>query len=244
MKKIIYILVMFFALLLGVIYWINSNLNHVARELMINYVGEMAQAKVSIDNVAIDMTNGKCVIKNFVLGNPKGFQADYAIKVKEFSLEIVPSTLTEQVIVIKRIQIVAPDIIYERSDKSTNFDMIQGNIAAYLGPTKAQSPDDKKVIVNQLSIKDGKIQALAAFMNGQPVVFDLPDLYMKNLGKAENGLSPGQLGQVIVSALKKELIATVNFTKLANGALDAAADLAKTVQESPGEMVNKLKSLF
>ena len=235
---------MFLALLWGVIYWINSNLNRVARELMINYVSEMAQAKVSIDNVAIDMTNGKCVIKNFVLANPKGFQADYAIKVKEFSLEIVPSTLTEQVIVIKRIQIVAPEIIYESSEKSTNFDMIQRNISAYLGPTKPQSPNDKKIRVDHLSIKSGKVRALAAFMNGQSVDFDLPDIYMNDLGKSENGLSPGQLGQVIISALKKELIATVNFTKLANGLVDAATDLAKTVQESPGEMVNKLKSLF
>ncbi len=244
MRKVIIIVGVSFSLLLAVIFWIHGNFDRIAREAIVNYGSEMTQAKVSVDQVSIDMINGKCVIKNFILANPEGFQADYAIKVKEFNLEIAPSTFTEHLILIKRIQIVAPDIIYERSDKSTNFDMIQRNIAAYLGPTKAQSPDDKKVIVNQLSIKDGKIQALAAFMNGQPVVFDLPDLYMKNLGKAENGLSPGQLGQVIVSALKKELIATVNFTKLANGALDAAADLAKTVQESPGEMVNKLKSLF
>ena len=244
MKIIIIIVVVSFSLLFAVIFWIDGNFDRIAREAIVNYGSEMTQAKVTVGQVSIDMINGKCVIKNFILANPKGFKADYAIKVKEFNLEIAPSTLTEQVILIKRIQIVAPDIIYERSDKNTNFDMIQGNIAAYLGPTKAQSPDDKKVIVNQLSIKDGKIQALAAFMNGQPVVFDLPDLYMKNLGKAENGLSPGQLGQVIVLALKKELIATVNFTKLANGVVDAATDLAKTVQESPGEMVNKLKSLF
>ena len=98
----------------------------------------------------------------------------------------------------------------------------------------------------KLDVKNADLRTTGIVLekNGQPVVFDLPDLYMKNLGKAENGLSPGQLGQVIVSALKKELIATVNFTKLANGALDVAADLAKTVQESPGEVVNKLKSLF
>ena len=244
MKKNIFVAFVTFVLLFAFMYWFYGNVDRIAREVMISYGSEMTGAKVSIGNVNIDMVNGKCVIKNFVLANPKGFESAYAIKIDKLSLELVPSTLVGSVIMIKKIEIVAPDIIYEKTDKSTNFDMILENIAAYLGPTRAQSPDDKKVMVNKLLIKDGKVQALAAFMNGQPVVFDLQDLYMKNLGKAENGLSPGQLGQVIVSALKKELIATVNFTKLANGVVDAATDLAKTVQESPGEMVNKLKSLF
>ena len=243
-KKIIIIAVVSVSLLFAVIFWLHGNLDRIAREAIMSYGSEMTQAKVTVDRVSIDMLNGKCVIENFILANPKGFQADYAIKVKEFDLEITPATLTQQIIVIKKIQIVAPDIIYESSDRGTNFDQIQRNIAAYLGPSKAQSPNDKKIRVNHLSITHGKVEAVAAFMNGQPIAFDLPDMYLNDLGKSENGLSPGQLGQAIVSVLKKELISTVDFTKLAKGLVGTAAGLAKTLEESSGEVVNKLKILF
>ena len=212
--------------------------------MIINYGSEMTQTKVSVGDVKIDMVNGKCVIKNFVLPNPKGFESPYAIKVNEFTLEISPSTLRDQIIEIEKIEIISPDIVYENAEKNTNFDVLQQNISAYLGPAKVKSPNDKKIIVHHLSITNGKVKALAAFMNGQSVDFDLPDVYLKDLGRAENGLTPGQLGHAIVSVLRKELIGTINFTKLAKDILGTAGDLAGVVQESSSEVVNKLKSLF
>lgn len=225
-------------------YWLHRNLDRVIREVIINYGSEMTQTKVSVGDVKIDMVNGRCVIKNFILPNPKGFEASDAIKINEFILEIVPSTLKNQIVEIEKIEIISPDIVYENSEKTSNFDVLQQNISTYLGPAKLKSPDDKKLIVHHLSITNGKVKAVAAFMNGQSVDFDLPDVHLTELGKAENGLSPGQLGQVIVSVLKKQLISTINFTKLARELLGTAGELAGSVQETSTEVVNKLKSLF
>jgi hypothetical protein len=68
------------------------------------------------------------------------------------------------------------------------------------------------------------------------VTVDLPDLTMHNIGKAKGGITPGELGQEVVGALKKQLIHTVSFDKLGKA--------AKAAGEAVGNAVDKIKNLF
>ena len=55
----------------------------------------------------------------------------------------------------------------------------------------------------------------------------LPDLQLRDVGKAEGGLTPAQLGQRIAAAMEKRLTAAVSFDKLlqsVGGALNRAGD--------------------
>jgi hypothetical protein len=51
-------------------------------------------------------------------------------------------------------------------------------------------------------------------MNGKTVNVPLPDITLKNQGKAKGGISPGELGQEITGALKAKLTAAVSFDRL------------------------------
>ncbi len=42
----------------------------------------------------------------------------------------------------------------------------------------------------------------------------LPDISMKNVGKAKGGISPGELGQEVANALEAKLVRAVNFNRL------------------------------
>ena len=63
-------------------------------------------------------------------------------------------------------------------------------------------------------MRDAKAQASAAFMNGKTVAVPLPDIALHNLGKAKGGITPGELGQEITSALKAKLATAVSFDRL------------------------------
>lgn len=240
MKKIgIALLVVVLAVAGGVL-WLSGNVDRLLRDAIVEYGSAMTRASVSVDAVKIS-ASGEGTITGLVIGNPQGFKTAHAMKLKEFTVAIDPATLASDVVTIKKIAIVAPAVIYEKGDSMTNFDAIQKNIADYLGPSNQDdSSPGKKLIVEELTIKNSKAEVSAAFMDGNTVSVDLPDITLRNIGKDRGGVTPGELGQAIVGAMKKQLSKSVSFDKLGK----AAADAAKATGEAAASAVDKVKSLF
>ncbi len=213
MKKLVAAIVVLAAIVGGATYWLSGNLDGLVRDAIGRYGTAMAGARVSVDSVQIAVADGKGSLGNLVVGNPAGFKTPHALKVGRVEIEIDPGSLASDVVVIRRIAVLAPDVIYEKGEAMTNFDALQKNIAAYLGPSESKAPG-KKLIVEELTVRDAKAQASAAFMNGKTVAVPLPDIALHNLGKAKGGITPGELGQEITSALKAKLAAAVSFDRL------------------------------
>lgn len=223
----------------GALFWLHGNLDGLLRDAIIKYGSEMTQARVSVGGVKINATNGEGIISDLTIQNPKGFKTPYAFKVRELIVIIEPSSLTGDVVNVKKIAIVAPDVIYEKGDSTTNFDVLQKNIAEYIGPSDEKS-SGKKLIVEELTIRNIKAQAAASFMSGKTITVNLPDLVLHNIGKAKGGITPGELGQVIAGALKKQLSGSINFNKLSKSIADNASLAAKSAKDA----VNKALNLF
>ncbi len=213
MKILAAVLVILATIIGAAIFWLSGNMDSLMKTAIGDYGSAMTQAKVSVDAVKISPADGKGTITNLLIGNPAGFKTAYAIKVGQIDVDIDVASVARDVIVIRRIAINAPDVIYEKADVITNFDAIQKNIASYLGPADSKK-EGKKLIVEELTIRDAKAQASAAFMNGKTVNVSLPDIALKNLGKAKGGISPGELGQEITGALKAKLTCAVSFDRL------------------------------
>ena len=213
MKILAAVLVILAAIIGAAVFWLSGNMDSLMKTAIGDYGSAMTQAKVSVDAVKIAPADGKGTISNLLIGNPAGFKTAYAVKVGQIDVDIDIASVTRDVIVIRRIAINAPDVIYEKGDVMTNFDAIQKNIASYLGPADSKK-EGKKLIVEELTIRDAKAQASAAFMNGKTVNVPLPDITLKNLGKAKGGISPGELGQEITGALKAKLPGAVSFDRL------------------------------
>ena len=213
MKILVSILLVLAAIIGAAMFWLSDNIDVLVKYAVAEYGSAMTQAKVSVDTVKIAPADGKGTISNLLIGNPAGFKTAHAIKVGQIDVDIDIASVTRNVIIIRRIAINAPDVNYEKGDSMTNFDAIQKNIANYLGPTDSKQ-EGKKLIVEELTIRDARAQDSAAFMNGKTVTVPLPDITLKNLGKAKGGISPGELGQEIAGALKAKLSAAVSFDRL------------------------------
>lgn len=105
-------------------------------KLVVESVGpEMTQAAVRVNKVNIS-TDGKGALRGMLLGNPKGFKTDFALKADTVEVVIEPASIARDVVVIPKILIEAPHIIYEKGDSGANFDAIQRNVEAYLGAVR------------------------------------------------------------------------------------------------------------
>lgn len=213
MKKLAAVLLLLVAIAAAALFWLSGSIDGLIKDAIASYGSAMTQARVDVDAVKIAPADGKGGISNLSIGNPAGFKTAHAMKVAQIDVELDLASVAKDVVVIRRIAIKAPDVIYEKGEAMTNFDAIQKNIASYLGPA-AGKKDGKKLIVEELTIRDARAQASAAFMNGKTVNVPLPDITLRNLGKAKGGITPGELGQEVAGALKAKLSGAVSFDRL------------------------------
>ncbi|OGS77064.1 MAG: hypothetical protein A2Z94_04740 [Gallionellales bacterium GWA2_55_18] len=204
-------------LFLGIAFFLRGSLDGLVKSAIEHYGSAMTGASLKIGAVEIRTTDGQTIISNLEIGNPTGFKTSHALKVAKIDVVVDMSTLTTDVVVIRKIVIAAPNVIYEKGEQMTNFDAIQKNIANYLGSAK---PDEKntggkKFIVEQLLVRDAKAEASAPILAGKTVAVPLPDIVLNDIGKAKGGVTSGELGQVIADALKQKLTAGFSFDSLA-----------------------------
>lgn len=219
------------AAVVGGLWWLNSNAGHLVKTGIEIYGSKMTQAQVSVGAVELKAADGKGTIRNLVIGNPQGFRTPHAFKAAEILIEVDLSTLAKDVVLVKRILILTPDVIYERGDAMTNFDAIQKNIAAYLGPQKREVSPGRKLIVEHLVIEHTQAHASVPFLAGRTVSMTLPGITLLDIGKAKGGVTPGELGQAVADAMKQRLSAAISFDNLMKSAGKALQDAGKAVKE-------------
>lgn len=233
MKNIlIALLLLLAALIAAVTFWLSRNMDNLAKHAIEDYGSAMTQAKVSVGAVTISPTDGKGSVRDLSLGNPAGFKTPHAMKVALVEIEVDAATLTKDVLVIRRIAIEAPDLIYENGAKLTNFEAIAQHIGSSVssGQDKSSKNSGKRFIVEQLTVRNAKVQASAALMNGTTVALALPDISLNNLGRAKGGLTANELGGAVLAALTAKLNVAISFDKLLKSSGAALEQLASGVK--------------
>jgi hypothetical protein len=231
MKKIAISVLVLLLLVGGGVFWLNRNIDGIVKSAIEKYGSEMTGAKVSVAAVEIKPGDGRGVIRGLTVGNPAGFKTSHLMRADEIEVVLDIASITGDVITVKKIGVVAPDIIYEKGDAMTNIEALQKNIADYLGPAeKKKDTGSKKLIVEELVIAAPKAQASAAFLDGKTVAVKLPTIALKHIGRDKGGVTPGELGNEIAGALKGRLSSAVSFDNLmksAGKALDGAGNAIK-----------------
>jgi len=208
-------------LIAGTAWWFFTNLDGIVQRAISHYGSGMCDCKVSVDGVQIKTTDGSGTVHGLVVGNPEGFKTPHAIKVGVIEVAVDIHTVADPVVVIRRIVIDSPDVNYEKGSDGTNFDAIQRNIAKSLADdpsganhgsqTSASGKPAKKIIVDEFIIRHAHARATSAALLGQSVSATLPDVVLRDLGRAEGGLTPAQLGDRVAKAMSRRLMASLGF---------------------------------
>jgi hypothetical protein len=208
-------------LIAGGAYWLFGNLDSIVQRAISRYGSQMTQATVKVEEVKIRTADGLGVVRGLVVGNPEGFKTAHALKVGVIEVAIDIRTVADPVVVVKRIVIEAPDVIYEKGAAGTNFEVIQRNIARSLAsgsaggsPSGPMSKPARKIIIDEFIIRGAHAQATTPAMLGQSVSATLPDIVLRNLGREEGGLTPAQLGDRIAKAISQRLLASLGFDRV------------------------------
>ncbi|MCP3876059.1 MAG: hypothetical protein GY699_23290 [Desulfobacteraceae bacterium] len=256
-------------LLAAVIFFTLSNLGPLVKKT-VNTVGpQITKTDVEVKDVSVSIFSGQAKVKGFLLGNPKGFKSAQAMKVGSVFVDIDESSITKNPIVINKIEIVAPEITYEKISGSDNFQTLLKNVqksaqSEKKSTPKANSGDKKqgtKIVINNVIVKDGKVHLTMAALMGKEITAPLPDIHLKDIGKEKEGATPAEAFEQIFSSLYNSISADSvtsvfndglkqlgNLKDLGASGLQTGQDAAKGAVDSASKSVESatkgLKSLF
>ena len=185
MKKISKIVSVIILVIIALVVFMVINLDRGIKTAVETIGPEMTQSSVTLNSVDLSLTTAKGSFSGLRVANPEGFSAADAFTLGEISFAMDADSLASDTIIIDSLRIVAPEITMERADGRSNLDLIQSNIASYLGTDTEQSSSaegGKKIIIRDLRITDGKISY--AILNGKGIDLPLPDLHLTDIGQS------------------------------------------------------------
>jgi len=204
-------------------------------------------ADVAVEGVSIEPTQNTAAINGLVVGNPDGFNSDYAFSLGNISVRLDGSTLTSDTIRIIEVVVDQPSVIYELGNGSSNIATIQRNVEAFVqrvsGPTgaggadEAASGDDAaggtKIIIDNVYVRNGDVGVSADFLQGKKLSGSLPEIHLTDVGKEEGGATPAQVAGEILTAINTAVFKAVSSLNV-DGLLQGVGDLGKGVVGAVG----------
>ncbi len=242
MKRTTWVTISMVVVLTGVlIFFLIFSMDSLVTMAVEKYGSAALEAEVTLDKTEISLKSGKGTLRGLKVGNPKGFETESAFQLGEISMTIDAKTITKGTVVIKEIIIAAPQVTYELGAEGSNLDALQknatkgGNGSGAGGgdqPANGTKAKGKKLIIESLVIRDGKVNVSAMGLQGKKMTVDLPAVRMANIGKSEGGATPGEVVKKLIDA----------FNKAAGGAVKDLG-LGKVVDEVEGAVKGAKEAL-
>lgn len=230
--------------LLGIgvgVWWLYTSLDSVVASAIREYGPQITGVPVKLSGVKIVPTDGAALLRGLVVGNPKDFKTEHALSVGEISMKLDMGTLTKDVVLIKEISIIKPDVTYEYGPSGSNLEVIKHNVDRYLAENPGGNSEgkdngsNKKFIIENLYVKNGKAEVSADILKGKTMSVTLADLQLHNIGKKSNGATAGEVTREVLAAIAQSVARETRTVNLAG-----AAESVKKGAESAGEKIKEI----
>jgi len=225
----------------------------------------ITKTDMTLEKARIFPLTGKTLIKGLVIGNPEGFKTAQAIKLGRFKLDMVPKSVFSDRIVIKEILIEGPDITYEIGLRGSNIGKITENAQsqAEAAPEKTPAGDKsaeeekpaegagKKVQIDRILIKGGRLRVSSPLLQGLAVPIPLPPIEIKDIGKESDGATIGEVVARVMGAISTGAVTAIKGSGqlagkgvklMGDGAMkgaEVAGDAAKMGVDAVGNVAGK-----
>jgi hypothetical protein len=238
-----------------------SKLGPLVKMAVNTYGPKITNTELRVDDVGISLFSTQAKLKKFFLGNPKGFKSPSAMKVGSIFVDVDQGSITQNPIIINRIEVVAPEITYEKQGNSDNFQSILNNAKKNVpqkGSAKKETAKEgpgKKLIINDFIVKKGKVNLAVAMAGGalgeKEIKTDLPDIHIKDIGKKRGGASAAEVAKEIFAVLYSQIKSPVvmgalkeQFKSVGGAPAEAAIDLLEGAGKGTDSVTDKVKGLF
>ncbi len=206
MKKTLIISVIFAVVVIVVLIVFFTSIDRIVAAAIERYGSLATQTDVQVSDVTIKLQSGEGSVKGLKIGNPSGFSTSYAFTLKDVSIRIDPSTVTKDIVVIDRILVSTPHVVYEINDSGqANINVIHQHIKQFQGRSAPDATGEEKkeesgvkLLIRQLEIEGGRVDVHIP-VQPEPLTATMPRIEIANLGSG--GAPPREIAARILSVL-------------------------------------------
>jgi len=211
------------------------SLNSIVKKGVETVGPQLAKVDVQLKRASLSPMSGKGQLTGLVIGNPEGYKTPSAISVGDVKMALEVSSVFSDTVVVDSVNIQAPEVTLEGSlTGGNNLSKILSNLEAATGggvkTEKTESAESqKKFIVKDLLIQDGKVHLSATALGGKAYTVPLPVVHLQDIGTSEKGVSAAELSKKIMQSLlanvlkaAQENLSAKDLENMGKGTLDKA----------------------
>ena len=223
--------------------YVFSSLDSIVKAAVEKVGSDVTQTEVTLSDVEISLTAGTGALLGFSMANPQGYSANNALQFDEIRIALDLATIQSDPVVIKELVIDAPVVVYELGESGSNIEKIQDNVAGSAPEQSGGAGGDSgeegpKIVIENLILRNGQISITATQLLGETLSAPLPDIHLRDIGKEENGATPGQIAVETLDSVLAQVTAAVGSVDISKitDQLDVGMDEAKKVLEQGGDV--------
>lgn len=229
------------AVIIAALIYLSLNLNTVVKRGVEEAGPKLTQTGVTLDKVDISLREGRASLFGFAVANPPSFKSKNVFEFSEFTLQIDPASVSEDVIVIKNIVVSGISVTAEQQGTTTNLQEIKRAVDAYLPTSKSDTnagestSSDLRFMLEHIRFDKGNLTVITEKYGEKNL--SLPELEQSNIGNKTSGITAEELGKRILQSISDNAKKAAE-KELKKAMTDEAKAKAKTKAKS------KLKELL
>jgi len=227
------------------LYLLVGNLDKILKGAIEGAGSELLGVPVTVASVELDLKSGMGQISGITIANPVGYKAANAFRMDTIRLGLDLSSLRKQPIVIRELNIQSPTVDLEvneqgGSNMQTLLDNIKQNSAKTDEKAAEEQPSQEETDTKEpVKLSFTKLAITGVTVNGvvpgqEPTQVVLPDIVKENVGGTE-GLTPAQVGGVIIGDIAAQSLQAVVEKKLSEKMEEAAQGLFNDLKKKLGQ---------
>lgn len=220
------------------VWWAYTSLDAQVASAIRRYGSEITGVPIGLSQANMNPIDGKAALYGLVIGNPDGFKAKQALSLGEISMTLDISSLATDVIRIKALTLIKPEITYEYASGTSNLDVLQRNIARSIGHNKQQtqpSKSRKKLVIEHLYVKNATAHLSGELLTGKGVSVSIPDMHLQDIGRKSEGVTAGEVTKQILSSIVQQV-----STAMTSAGVHTATQTIQKAVDSTSQTIKKL----
>ena len=190
------------------IFWTLSNLDNIVKSAIERVGPDVTGTPVRLAAVHISLQDGTGEITGLTIGNPDGFDSDYALRFGKVYLSLDKASLKTDVIRINAMGVEDTSIIAEvKAGSGINLQKIMDNMNS--DDPKEQGSDTgdvgTRLIIDRFDLTQSEVSLVTGVKNYQAT---MGDVHVTGIGQETNGASAREVALQLLRPIIREAIKT------------------------------------
>ena len=230
--------------------WLYKGKDWLIRDAIVSATEKATGVNVHLGSIRVELTKGDGLLKDFRLGNPKGFSGDELLAIGKGTVDLDLKSITGPVIRVQKVDLSDVSILFEGRGKANNMTALKNQVNERSSrPKSEKAGKETKLRISSLVMNDVKLDVRSSGIV-KVGKLNLGTIRMNDLGGA-NGAPPSDIAAAISNEISARATSAVlqNMKELAGQMGQDVSNLAEgfgvpvpgVVQEAAGFFQNLFK---